>query len=175
MKSHSIKILILVIICNVAAVAGYYFLFQNIKNMTKEATGLISTIDFGQKKNSHLSSLRSVVKDTEKGRQQLEALLLSKDAEVAFIERIEDLAKNSGLTSKTNAVSSVSAEGAVKKLQIQEEVSGSWNNVMYFLNQVENLPYNIRLANVSFKKSTDSKSGSTWTAVFDISVSESEK
>lgn len=171
------KILILLILCNIAAIVGYYFLFQHIKTQSKTALSLTSTIDLSQQKNSHLSSLRAVVKDTEGKRQQLATFLLSSDAEISFIEQVETLAKKSGLGAKTNNVSSVAGETVTtKKLQMQLETTGSWNNIMYFLSQLENSPYDVHVKAVSLSASQSvagKRVASSWTATFDINVTES--
>src|ERR1035437_9041122 len=116
MKSYSIKILIAVIICNLVALAGYYFLFQQIITKTQAASSFISTIDLGQQKNSRLNSLRTIVKDTEGKRQQLETFLLTSDTEISFIEQVEAMAKNSNLEAKTNRVSAVSVDTSTTKI-----------------------------------------------------------
>ena len=171
MKSHSVDILILIILCNLAALAGYYFSFQNIKAQTKAASSLIGTVDMSQQKDSHLGALRAVVKDTDGKRQQLATFLLSSDTEVSFIERIETLAKGSGLGVKTKSVSSVAGSmvGA-KNFQMQIETTGSWSNTMYFLSQLENLPYDIRVQGDYLSK----QSGSAWLSTLDISVPENK-
>jgi len=175
MKFHSTKILVLMIVCNLLALTGYYFLFQRIKTQTQTASALINTIDLGQQKNSHLNALRSVVKDTQHQRDQLAVLLLPSDGEVPFIEQIETLAKNSGLQTKTNNVSSIGGDTeTTKTFQMQEETTGSWNNTLYFLNQLENLPYNIRVQRISLQGQivVGKSTAPSWTATFDISVTE---
>jgi hypothetical protein len=170
MKFHSMKILILIVACNIAAIAGYCFLFQYIKTQTQAASLLISTLDVSQQKGSRLSSLRSVIKDTQVQRQQLAMLLLSSDAEISFIEQIEALAKNSGLTEKTNSISSVAGNtDATKVLQMQIGTTGNWNNTLYFLSQVENLPFDVHVQGVSVNKT-----GSSWVATFDVNVTETK-
>lgn len=175
MKLNSTKILILIIVCNLAALSGYYFLFQYIKTQSQKTSKLVSTISLGEQKNSHLGSLRSVVKDTEEKRQQLESLLLSGDTEIPFIEKIESLAKNSGLDAKTNSIVSVAGDtDAIKIFGMQMETDGSWSNTLYFLNQIENLPYDIRVLGVSVVKQQvgDKVVSNSWNAKFDISVIE---
>ena len=169
MKFQSTKILIVIIICNLAVLAGYYFLFKDIERQTKEAGSLTDTIDLGESKNSRLSSLRAVVKDTETKRQQISGYLLPTESQIQFIENIENLAKKSGLEVKTNNIANAdSGVENVKYFKIQIQTQGSWNNVMYFLNQLENMPYDIRVS--SFSNNKDAKS--LWTANFDISVTE---
>lgn len=175
MKSRSTKILILILVCNLAAIVGYYLLFQHIKTQSKTAVSLNSVIDLGQQKNSHLSSLRNTIKETDGKRQQLATLFLSSGEEVLFIEQIEILAKNSGLSAKTNNVSSAAGNvGEIKTLRVQLQTTGSWNNTLYFLSQVENLPYDIHAQGVSLTKqsTTDKNNSSSWVATFDISVTE---
>lgn len=176
MNFHSKKILILIIICNLAALVGYYFLFQYIKTQTEAASLLTSTIDLGQQTNSNLNSLRFIVKDTEDKRLQLLTFLLPGDAEVSFIGQIENLAKNSGLGVKINSVSSVAGDtDKTKTLQMQTETTGSWNNIMYFLNQIENLPFKINIQRSTINKPVviGKPTDSAWTATIDISVIES--
>jgi Tfp pilus assembly protein PilO len=174
MKSHSIKILILIIVCNIAALVGYYLLFQYIKTQSVLAASLSNVIDLGQQKNSHLNALRSVVKDTEGKYQQLVTLFLPSDLAISFIEQIETLGKNSGLVLKTNSISSAVDTDTAKIFQMQIETTGSWNNTMYFLNQLENLPYNIYVRGLSLSKQSGvNEKNSLWSAKFDISVTES--
>lgn len=175
MKSNSTKVLILIIICNLGAIAGYYFLFQYIKTQSNAALSLTSTINLSQQKNSHISSLRAVVKDTEGERQQLTAFLLPKDAEVSFIEQIENLAKSSGLSVTTKSVFSAAGNTkAVKIFQMQLETTGSWSNTLIFLSQVESLPYNIQVPGILLNKqpAVGKTAGSVWMATFDLSVTE---
>ena len=176
MKFHSKDILILMILCNIGALSGYYFLFQHIETEAKAASALTSTIDLGTQKNSQLSLLRMTIKDTADNRQKLSSLLLASDAEVPFIGQVESLAKNSGLSVKTNNISAVAGNtSATKIFKIQTETAGSWSDTLYFLSQVENLPYDIAVQGVTLDKSpvAGKSAGSAWTATFDISVTES--
>lgn len=168
MISRSKIILIIIIICNITAAFGYYFLFQHIIGQTLKASSLTSTIDLGQQKNSRLSSLRTVVKDTENNRKRLQSFLLPSESEVSFIEQIESIGQNNSLTVKTNSVSTVAGRvDKTKTLHLQVTTTGGWTNTLSFLNQIESLPYNIHVENFSFAKQK------TWTATFDISVTES--
>jgi len=168
MKFHSKTILILIILCDIVALVSYYFLFQHIEVQTKTASSLINTIDLGTQKNSQLSSLRTIVRETEGKRQQLVTFLLPNDSEISFIGQIESLAKSSGLDVKTNSVSSLAGDtSATKTFEMQVGTTGNWSNTMYFLDQIENLPYNILISNFSV-----SEQGKTWTATFDIGVTE---
>ncbi|HAO64493.1 TPA: hypothetical protein DCQ44_00750 [Candidatus Taylorbacteria bacterium] len=95
--------------------------------------------------------------------------MLSSDTEITFIDQVETLGKSAGLIMKTKSVSSVPGDtNTTKTFKMQTEASGSWNDVMYFLSQIENLPYNIHLETVSVHKDT----GPQWNGTFDISVTE---
>ena len=174
MKFYSIKILILVILCNMVALAGYYYFFGEIEAKTKVATNLTDTIDIGQQKNSRLSLLRSTIKNTEAGRQKISTLLLPSESEVPFIEQMENLAKSNNLGVKTNNVSSATSTDVTKVFHMQSEVTGSWNGIMNLLNQIDNLPYDVRVQSVSMNKQEQGKaSGLVWVASINISVTES--
>lgn len=175
MKSHSTNILILMVALNIGAIAGYYFMFEHVKAQSKAASSLSSTIDAGQQKNSRLSALRLTIKDTEGKRQQLATFLLSRDAEISFIEQLEVMGKKSGLSIKTNNVTSILGKNNMKTLQVQLETTGGWSNILYFLNQIENLPYDIHVQGASVNKQSvaGKAAGMPWVATFDISVTES--
>ena len=176
MISRSKIILLVIILCDIAAIVGYYFIFQHIIGQTLTAASLTSTIDLSQQKNSRLSSLRTVVKDTESNRQKLSSFLLPNDSEISFVGQVEVMAQNDGLDIKTNSINSVAGSiDKTKTLQIQVTTTGTWTNILYFMNQIENLPYNIHINNFSFAKQSAvvKASGSSWTATFDISVTES--
>ena len=174
MKFYSIKILILVILCNLVALTGYYYFFGDIEAKTKAAANLTDTIDVGQQKNSRLSLLRSTIKNTEVSRRKLSTFLLSDEAEVSFIEQMENLAKSNNLGVKTNNVSSATSTDVTKVFQMQSEVTGSWNGIMNLLNQIDNLPYDVRVQSVSLNKQEQGKvSGLVWVASINISVNES--
>lgn len=173
MKFYSIKILILVILCNLVALVGYYYFFGEIEAKTKAATNLTDTIDISQQKNSRLSLLRSTIKNTEAGRTKLSTLLLSSELEVPFIEQMENLAKSNNLGVKTNNVFSATSTDVTKVFQMQSEVTGSWNGIMNLLNQIDNLPYDVRVQSVSMNKPDQGKGfGSVWVATINISVTE---
>ena len=104
MKFQSTKILIILIVCNLFAVTGYYFLFHFIVTETQSSSNLINAINVSEQKNSRLGSLRAIIKETESQRQQLAIFLLPKDSEITFIGQIESLATKSGLESKTNNI-----------------------------------------------------------------------
>ena len=188
MRFHTKLILIFVIIINLVAGVGYFFLFNYIKTDSETASSLLSSIDSSAKKDSSLKALRSVIKDTQTQRDLLSTFFLSPDSEVFFIEQIENLATSSGLTVKTKNVSSVvGPTPTTKTFQIEESVSGSWNDIVYFMNYIENLPYDIHIQNMSLSqqvtasapiikgKKTSSKNQSIlWTGVFDINVTESK-
>lgn len=176
MNSKLKIILILIVVCNLAAFAGYYFLFQKIKTDTQTASALSDVIDVGQQKNSHLNSLRADVKDTESKRQQLVGLFLSSDEEISFIEQVENLAKSSGLKVKTSNVSSVVVDTSPTKVfQMETETAGNWSNQMYFIAQVQSLPYSIAVHQVSLiNVAAGGVATSTpWAMTLDINVNES--
>ena len=176
MNFKSVKSLIIIVILNLVALTGYYFLFQDIKTEAKSASALTNTIDQGEQKNSRLSALRANIKETEGERQKLSTFLLPSDSEVSFIEVVEKLASKSGLSVKTNDVSSVAGDSdATKIFKMQTQISGSWSNTMYFLSKLENLPYNIRVQNLSTSNQTTTGKGaaSQWTTTFDVTVTES--
>jgi hypothetical protein len=164
----------LVLVANVAALVGYYFLFRYVKNQSQHASALVNAIDSGAQKSGSLSQLKSIVKDTTDDSQKLVGLLLPNGDEVAFIEQIESLAKTSDLGVKTDNVSSVAGNQNTKVFQMQFTTTGSWSSSLYFLSQLQNLPYNIHLVGVSFDKAPSSAKGTSvaWLGMYSISVTE---
>jgi Tfp pilus assembly protein PilO len=176
MKFKTTQFLILMLIANICVGVGYYWFFNFIKTETENNSILASKISLGIEQNDKLGDLQAAVKDTEVERTKLSSLFLANGSEVAFIEQIENLAKVSGLEEKTNNVSeALNQVSGAKSLDIQLTVTGDWNNVMYFLGQLENLPYSLNIKNVSLnRQSSDSKNKTNlWIGAFDFSVIES--
>jgi len=175
MKFKTTQFLVLMIIVNLCAGIGYYFFFSFIQNQIESNLVLADKIDLTNQQNNKLSDLQATVKDTEAERQQLLSFLLPTGSEVSFIEQIEGLAKASGLDGKTNNVAETPNQIAgVKQLDIQLTETGSWNNAMYFLGQLENLPYNLDIRGISLieqPSGVKNKAG-LWTGSFDFSVTE---
>ena len=176
MKFKTTQFLILIIIANVFAAAGYYFLLNQINKDNVNAVLLMDKIRLGQERNSRFGDLQATVNNTEAERQQMLSLLLPSGSAVSFVEQIETIATSSNLVEKTNSLSETPSQtgGLSKLLDIQLTTSGSWSNTIFFLNQIENLPYDISIKNLSLNEQAPltPKSSNTWTAVYDFSVVE---
>ncbi len=154
MQTHTKNLLLFMILATLIGGALYSILFWQIRSKNELSSKLVNDIDLGEQKDSRLSSLRKIVADTKEVREKLQTFLLSPDQTVGFIESIETLGKNSGLTIKTSDVSTLPTADSFPLLQLKVETSGSWENTVYFLKRLEDQPYNIQIKDMSLTQTT---------------------
>lgn len=116
-------------------------------------------------KEENLRLLKNSVQNTEGSRVQMEALFVSEDGIVSFIERVESL----GVLSHAQILlQSVSVDGGVLKLDVS--AIGVFSEVFHFLTLLEKLPYRTVFEKVSILKLPEDKKGNGWQALvtFDL-------
>ncbi len=109
--------------------------------------------------------------------KKVQNTVVASDGVVNFIEQLEKIARNNGITIKNNSIS----EDADSKLststtflKIRSETSGSWVGTYKFIYELESLPYKVSINTFNLSTegiSEDSVSGTgNWNAVFEIKL-----
>ncbi|MBU1557643.1 hypothetical protein KKC45_01650 [Patescibacteria group bacterium] len=164
------KILGVIVILNVVALASYFYLFSDIKSKN-EATSVLENILDGQiGRESELKLVGSNLKRTEKERAVIDSYFVQKGkSEVAgFVEVLESLAELAGVSLKVNSIllKKEDASDIVEEMKLELEISSYWEEANYFLGLLELLPYKITFNKAYIEKSKDSQ----WKSVFNIKV-----
>lgn len=154
-----------------AALLGADTLFLHvIQKKVKETDTLVANEITAGEKQKRAETLRRIMEETKTEREELDAYFVKKGDAVSFIERLENMAKGAGLGI---SIASVSVPEKTSALRIEMATQGSFENTLYFLTLLENLPYKIFVekANLHHKEGSSQdvpKGSGTWTGSFTV-------
>lgn len=146
------KILAVLSISALAIFALHYFTYVDIKTKNESISGLQYDLSTKASKQDYLiSTERSLDKfAVELGLAQ--SSVVSKEEEIKFIEKIESIARNNGLTIDISSLALTSEElpsPDLIVLKIQVTTNGSWRGHYMFLAEVESLPLKLKVSRSS--------------------------
>ena len=153
--------LIIAILIFAASVFAYIFIYHSVTVQTGKTAQAIQNVHTQQMTATNEQKLNDLLNTTENQRLTLGTFMLSSNATVQFIEKVESVGAQSG--SKVLLVS-ISADTDI--LHAHVSAVGGWPNVMRAIHIVESLPYSIIIDNVRVGGDDSGK----WTVGFDIAV-----
>ncbi len=148
-------------------------LFYMVKHKIDEARVIEKQISEEKSYEDRNRSLRQLLADIQGDMTRLESRRpAAADGAVAFLETIESLGRASG--AKVEVASVVDGTykenpDAYKTLNLAVSAAGSWDNIYYFLNLLENEPYKMTISNMSV--SNELPGGATSSALWKASLS----
>jgi Tfp pilus assembly protein PilO len=181
-KISSLKIILGFLILAVVLLFGVYFLlFQNIKYQNTTASELQNEIDLGTKQNQYATSLKQSLQDSDSDISKVNNSILPIDGDVGFIEQLENLATNEGLSVSIDSLSAEDIPNVdsddLTSLLIKVNAQGSWTKMMDFLSKLETLPNVSRMEEFDLANSSDNPQGfpvagntQSWQVTFQIRV-----
>ncbi|MCC6448310.1 MAG: hypothetical protein IT215_06470 [Chitinophagaceae bacterium] len=156
-------ILTLVVLSSIALLALCFIAWGAINNKNSEILVVSEKINTELQKESSSDILKKVAKETEVNREKLNQYFVSKDDIVGFIERVEALAKSASLDVVISSVNlSEIDQNKNQFLNLELKSFGSWQNSMYLLALIENLPYLVKIESSKLQLSNDSKNTGKW-------------
>ncbi|MEN9614368.1 MAG: hypothetical protein RLZZ347_675 [Candidatus Parcubacteria bacterium] len=169
----TLGIVISLVLAVVLVGAGYYFLFQQIETVTTHTSDVQNQIEEATGREGYLLSLKTMLTDSKGEINVLDARIIPKDGEVAFLDRLEGLGRFAGVKLTTDAfglgsVGDMSA-GLFQQVGVSVSVDGSYSSVRYFLSLLETLPYSLTLSSVSLERAGASGKAS-WHGSFKITA-----
>ncbi len=183
--SASKKILGVLLLLNIVAVAGCFFMFYIISETNGKISAMTSEVDFYLEQEETVSSLDSLLKDVSLQAEKMTSYFVSSDGIVDFIEEVENLASENDLSFDVSSVEiSPGSDDFVETLIVKVDARGSWEDMYYFLAALEYLPFKLNIKTINLMEiqpslrtevsSEDGNSvvveGGLWRAVFDIEV-----
>ena len=176
---------------NVVIFGLYAFLFWTIRSQNEKASQLLAEAHQSAKKNEALSAVKASLWENKGFLSQIDSFFVGQDGVVPFISTLETLGTSSAVKLDIGSVSEdtskKNSDTFSESLTLKLALSGSWDNIFYFLSRLQNLPYRIEITNAtiglqgaadSIKFTTASStsmtrvkaSGEEWKATFDIRV-----
>ena len=158
-----ITTIVLVVLLNGAVLAGWLYLFSNLKkqnNFIKEERQKILVSD---KKLENSNSLKALMNEIIEEKQKIDSAFLDKESIVNFIEDLESIAGKTGASIK---IGNINDNQEKKGLSFQFNLTGNFNQLFHYLILLEKLPYLINIERMDFKKLAPNE----WGADFEILV-----
>lgn len=147
------KILIASAIAALLAFLLFGGLFWIIKTQNENIAILASEAHQSFAKDEAVRSIKASFEKNKEALQSIDSFFISKDGVVDFINSLDTLGKQYGVTLNIGEVTSevdLKVKDDFKEtLKLRLDASGSWNSVMNFLTALENLPFRIKVDQVS--------------------------
>ncbi len=164
----------ILIVFNFFMIAIYAFLFGFILQKKDSIVASISKLDTEQLRERQLKILKNGFRTTELKREALDVYFINSQEIVSFIEEIEQAGRRTNVSLEFNFVNIRDTEsGGV--LVMEFETFGSFREIFYFLQLVENLPARTSLSTFLLNQDIPRdtvvrKESDTWRAVFTVKV-----
>lgn len=167
-----IYFLILVVLCLCGV---YYFVFSDIKSKNENISKLSNELSFQMKTYEYMAEMQRAVNDADEDITLVDNSIIPADGDVEFIENLELIAKNNGLTITIDSLV-FEEEASVKDasmtvLKVKAKTEGGWTGTYKFLSQIESMPLKIKINNfglVTDKGDEVEKTSSPWKSSFEI-------
>jgi hypothetical protein len=180
MKSRKslINTFIFLAILVVALLGCNYYLYRDVKIRNLHISDLEYDLSQEEENKAYLASTQKLLQNISPDIEDLNDSIISKDGDVEFIENFENLAKNNGLKITIDSLVFEEIKGfpsaSVTSLKIRAKTEGSWSGTYVFLNQIEALPFKIKINKFSLINRTETldkdKTNSIWQSTFEIVV-----
>ncbi len=161
---------------------SYYFLYQDLKSKNLHIFSLSSDLAFQVNREDYLISAQRTIKSMTADIDKIKNSIVAKDGDVNFIESLESLARQNGLSSTIDSLvisnDTALASSSVTFLKIKARTVGSWYGSYRFVSELESMPFKIEVDKLDISspsfgeesgvKKSDVASG--WQVDFEISV-----
>ncbi len=181
------KLFIAIATLNVVMYGVYGFLIWDINTKNQAASELMVQAGANMKKDEALRAIKLSLSENKDFLSQIDSFFVAPDGVVAFITILESLGKDSNVKLDIGAVAIESDKQDPhpfsENLTLKLSMSGSWQNISYFLSKLQNLPYRVGItsATVTLEGAADSTkftatstrvqaNGEVWKGTFDIKV-----
>lgn len=113
-------------------------------------------------------TIKSIAELNKESIQTLRDFFVQKGDEVKFIEQIEGTARSSSVKFETSSIDlKADPKNLFKEdIDIKMNVEGSWENIMYFMDKLERLPFGVSIENINL----DAKTAGDWSGFIEFII-----
>ena len=152
----------------VFSVVLYFVGLWIVFNETNKIENLYRDTNSQLFKEEKFWTIKSIAEVDKESIQSLRDFFIQKGDEVKFIEQLEGTARASSLKFET---SSIDVKTDPKNLlnediDIKMKIEGSWENILYFINKLEKLPFGVSIENINL----DAKAPGDWFGLIDFII-----
>jgi Tfp pilus assembly protein PilO len=144
---------------------GLFIVFNQIKKVEN----LYNDTESEFSKNEKFLAVRSIAEANQETITYLKNFLIQKGDEVKFIEKIEEVAKNSGIKFEIVYIDTKTSKEEVsfkEDVGVKMNIEGSWKNIMSFVNKLERLIFGVSINSMNLDVSSGQWSGSVEFIIF---------
>ena len=173
-QDHFKKILIVLSLCVFGLFVVIYFVFADIKQKNENISTLENDLSLKTKQQQYLVSMQRTVKNADSDISRINNSIIGAGEDVQFIESLESIAKNNGLTINIDSLvfedSTLPKSSSMTTLKVRAKTSGGWLGTYKFLGQIESMPLKIKINNFGFTNTVDETNAKVWQSIFEISI-----
>jgi len=121
-------------------------LSQQAYRDTKEELGNINW------RKNQITLLKEIVAQNKEAIEEIEGVFLDPEQDIEFIRSIEDMVRRTSLSHGLTPLSITKGEDGSPIAISAITVTGTYNNVLYFLELLEHMKFNVEVTNISIQK-----------------------
>ncbi len=161
------------IVYSVLCVGLYIYLYYSLVSYDESVVTDSSTVYSVESEKDSIQKIQRLVATTTPDRAYLDSLFVPSDGTANFIQNLENLADDAGV-SHTLSVNSTE-DGTLNSsgrdyLVFSLGISGSWQSVYRFVSILENLPYKISISTIHLNISDATKKPPLWSSNITFTV-----
>lgn len=163
-------------LCLVVLSLGGFFLYR-ILLRDSETMVLAGEAQEEARKSEQVASVRTILRESKGALEEIDAAFLREDSISSFIDSLENLAAEKGISVSLGSISvdPIPNAPSTKQLRIRASSAGDWGDLVSFVDSLEALPRAVSVQKLSMSKDlapagTDKERSTRWGATFDISA-----
>lgn len=154
--SNAIKNIVFLVILNLIVFGASFYLFASIKSIDKNVSARLIQIESAADTEESLRSIKNLMNDTKKEREQIAGFFVQPNGTVDFIETVESLGRIAGIKLETESVGVEALKNktvsSTELFRLSLRTEGSWGDTIRLLSLLENIPYKISFESVKLEK-----------------------
>lgn len=175
MTPHSVsrktkELLGIALLLSMAAIGWYAFLFTEVKAKNERISTLVNDIEANAAEEDIHNSIKVIAAQTTKQRKAVQNYSVAKEGAVPFIELLERMGKDIGVSVDIASVreTEIAGSAAFEYLTLVLTATGTWPSLVQFIGLVEFLPYEAAITQVVVSKSE--KQAGLWSLSLSLSA-----
>lgn len=160
------NIIVIILLSSFLLLIGLsFFLYSSLQKTEEKVSTLKNSIRESEARNTELDLIKINLKNTLENFQMLDALFVKHEEVADFLQEVEILAKNTGLSIKIIGVSKKDIAGISSNkeyLLVTASTQGDFKNTMKFMRLLELLPRKIGFDKVILKSEKGEKGEPIW-------------
>lgn len=157
------------VIAALALLIGIWFFgFMEFRAMARRVAALGEKNTTLEARRGNLQSLEAFIGDIAADQERIASVFVSEQTLVKFIERLERLAGETGVSLAIQEAQLPRKTG--EHLSIRFSTAGNLRDTTQYLLLVEHMPYQLRLTSADIQKNNAQKDGDDWNAHYQLNV-----